>query len=254
MPEPLLDILFMDDDLVAVNKPPGIKVHRGRADRREKCYLLQRLRDQIGRRLYPVHRLDRPTSGVVVFGLSPGSSHEIAKCFSGKIVQKIYLAVVRGHVALDGLIDAPLNRVDDRGRRCEDLQPAVTRYRCLETAELPVAVSRHPTSRYSLVEVHPETGRMHQIRRHFRRISHPIIGDRQHGDNRHNRFFATDLGVGRMLLAAVELRLPHPRTGEPLRLVAPVDAPFHSIIDRMEWRQAVPVQWTPKTADGGIEG
>jgi tRNA pseudouridine65 synthase len=116
-----------------------------------------------------------------------------------------------------------------------------------------VAVSRHPTSRYSLVEIHPETGRMHQIRRHFTKISHPIIGDRQHGDNRHNRFFETGLGVRRMLLAAVELSLPHPRTGESLRLVAPVDDPFQLIIDRMAWRQAVPVQWTPRAGDGRKE-
>lgn len=237
------DILYLDRDLVAINKPTGIKVHRGRGDRNEKAYVLQSLRDQIGQRLLPVHRLDRPTSGVLVFALNQEAARRLARIFAQKLVEKTYLAVVRGFVEVEGMIDIPLKREDDRHRKCEDLLAAVTRYRCLAAAELDVYVSRHPTSRYALVEVLPETGRLHQIRRHFRHIAHPVIGDRRHGDNRHNRYFKESLGVDRLLLAAVELRLPHPVTGERLRLVAPVDAPFKSALHHLGWMDAVPHPW-----------
>jgi tRNA pseudouridine65 synthase len=237
------EILFLDEDMVAVNKPTGIKVHRARGDHGEPGYVLQRLRDQIGRRLYPVHRLDRPTSGVLVFGLRPDVTRILAGYFTGRVVEKTYLAVVRGYVEEQGCIDRPLNRVDAAGRKCPEQVPALTRFHRLAMAELPVAVSRHPTSRYSLVEVRPETGRMHQIRRHFRHISHPVIGDRRHGDNRHNRYFTETLGVGRMLLASVELRLPHPATGEKLHLVGTLDAAFRKALAHLGWVGAVPPHW-----------
>lgn len=237
------DILYQDDDVVAINKPTGIKVHRGRADRGEESYVLQGLRDQIGRKLFPVHRLDRPTSGVLIFALNRWSARKLAKSFLRKAVEKIYLAVVRGYAEENGSIDEALTREDDHGRKTGDRLPAFTRFRRLSTAELCVPVGRYATGRYSLVEVLPETGRMHQIRRHFRRISHPIIGDRRYGDSRHNRFFREDIGVDRMLLAAIELRLPHPRTGEYLKLVATVDGPFRSALNHMGWMDAVPSHW-----------
>ena len=210
MKAPPLEILYLDDWMVAVNKPAGMMVHRSRLEPRLPFYVLQLLRDRLGRKVYPVHRLDRPTSGVLLFGLHPEAARRLAAGFARKTIRKTYLTVVRGYLPLEGRIDVslkpdPLRQPDDSRRK-----EALTRYRRLAEVELPYPVGRYATCRYSLMEVLPVTGRMHQIRRHFRHISHPVLGDRKYGDNKHNRFLRDIFGCPRMLLAAVELRLPHP--------------------------------------------
>ena len=182
-----LDILFQDDALVVVNKPSGLLVHRSMIDRHETRFAMQMVRDQIGHHVFPIHRLDKPTSGVLIFALSSASAKTMGAQFQQKTIYKRYKAVVRGFAPELGVIDYPLKEeldkiADKKVRPNKPAQAAVTQYRCLATTELPIAIdARHPTSRYSLIEALPQTGRKHQIRRHMKHISHPIIGDAKHG-------------------------------------------------------------------------
>ena len=234
-----LNILFEDDYYVAVYKPAGLMVHRSRLKRTGR-FLLQQLRDRIRRPTFPVHRLDKPTSGVILFALSSEAAHLLASAFARKAVRKTYLAVVRGFMPEEGAVDQPLTRTIYRRKNEKTLRPALTRFRRLATAEVPVAVSRYATSRYSLIEAFPLTGRMHQIRRHLRHIAHPVIGDHRYGDNRHNRFFQTRLDCPRLLLTALELSFTHPYTGADITICAGIDDSFGSVIRKLKWQQAIP--------------
>jgi tRNA pseudouridine65 synthase len=225
----MLRIVYRDDWLVAVDKPPGLLVHRTPLARADD-FVLQRLRRQLGRRIYTIHRLDRPTSGVLLLALTPGLAAAVSRLFEERLVSKRYLAIVRGYLDDAGLIDYPLRGEDGSAPR-----PAVTRYRTLARVELPAAVGRYPTSRYSLAEVRPLTGRHHQIRRHFHHIFHPLIGDTTHGDGRHNRYFRQEMGAGRLLLHAHSLSLTHPHTGHPLDIAAPPDAEWRRLLVRLGW-------------------
>ncbi|MBD3620159.1 MAG: tRNA pseudouridine(65) synthase TruC [Chromatiales bacterium] len=234
------DILFQDDWLVAVHKPAGLLVHRSLIDRRETRFALQLVRDRIGRRVYPVHRLDKPTSGALLFALDPETARRLTAAFTAGAVQKTYLAVVRGHTPEAGVIDYALREEQDRMTDAladpdKAAQPAVTPWRRLATVELPHAVGRYPTARYSLLRLTPETGRKHQIRRHMKHIFHPVVGDTTHGDGRHNRFFREQLDSHRLLLAATGLALAHPHTGAPLAIEAPLAADFRQVLDRLGW-------------------
>lgn len=228
-----LNILYRDDWLVAVDKPTGLLVHRTPLARAE-TFALQLVRNQLRRRVYSVHRLDRPTSGVLLFGLAPESGAAMSRLFERRQVTKHYLGVARGWLETGGIIDYPLTDRPDAPPR-----PALTRYRSLAQVEIPVAVGRYPTSRYSLVEAIPETGRFHQIRRHFHHIFHPLIGDTTHGEGRHNRFFRDNLGVGRLLLHARSLAFPHPMTGKELRIEAALDAQWGNLLEALGWSQAI---------------
>ena len=239
----MFSILYQSDALVAINKPSGIKVHRGACDSRNETFVLQRLRDQIGKRLYPVHRLDRPTSGVLVFALTAGAARSLAKSFARQEVIKTYLAVVRGYTAEKGQIDHALTKDPQQKGADARRQTALTRYVRLDTVELPFAVGPYASSRYSLIRVRPQTGRMHQIRRHLCHLAHPVIGDRQYGDNKHNRSFKERWQCERLLLAATELTLPQPVTRIPLKMVAPISGPFAAVIRVLGWEQSLPSEW-----------
>jgi tRNA pseudouridine65 synthase len=239
-----MELLFADDHVAAFRKPAGLLVHRSPIARRENVFALQLARQQLGRPVWPAHRLDRPTSGVLLFGLTPEAARRLTEAFEARAVTKRYLAVVRGVPAAAGRIDHPLaerlDRVADRlARPDKEAQAAVTDYRLLAAAELPFAVGRYPSSRYALVEATPLTGRRHQIRRHFKHIFHPLVGDTTYGEGRHNRFFRDRFGCSRLLLAAVELVFPHPVGGEPVRVRSPLDAEFTGILDRLGWQDAL---------------
>jgi tRNA pseudouridine65 synthase len=245
---PVPDILYLDDHLVVIHKPADLLVHRSPIDRRETRFALQLVRDLIGRRVYPVHRLDRPTSGALLFGLTPAAAQMLCQSFIDGRVAKTYLAVVRGFTAAEGAIDYPLIEEPDRiadpfATPDKEAQAALTGYRRLAETELPFAVGRHPTSRYSLVEACPRTGRRHQLRRHFKHIFHPIIGDTKYGEGRHNRLFREAFGCHRLLLAAVELSFPHPASGRSLTVCTPPEESFARLIDQFAWREALPVRW-----------
>ncbi len=205
-------------NFVAVYKPPGMLVHRQHRSQTGP-FLLQWLRDRLGMRVFPIHRLDKPTSGLMVFGLCPESAAALSTQFRETLVEKLYLAIVRGHLHDDGLIDYALKPVRDRlsSRLSNEAQDARTRYRVLGRSELPTPVGRYSTARYSLLELAPETGRRNQLRRHMKHLFHPVLGDRKYGDRDHNRF-QEELGFRMLALCSIGLSVNHPTTGERLEL------------------------------------
>ncbi|WP_263282918.1 pseudouridine synthase [Marinobacter sp. F4216] len=226
--------LYRDEALLAVHKPAGLLVHRSPIDKHETEFALQYARSlNGGQHVYPLHRLDRPTSGVLVFARDPEVARTLGLNMMAGEVEKQYLAVVRGWPAASGVIDYPLrDEPEDRRRKHEEqaVRDALTRYRTLATTTLYVAIEKYSTSRYALVELEPKTGRKHQLRRHMKHVSHPIIGDANHGRGRHNRYFAERFGEGRLMLAATRIKLPHPETGEALVISAPLEASFRRVL------------------------
>ncbi|MFP5467620.1 MAG: pseudouridine synthase [Gammaproteobacteria bacterium] len=214
----MLDILYLDDYLAAVHKPPGLLVHRTGLDAGETRFALQMLRDQLGRPVWPVHRLDKGTSGVLLFALDALVARCLGESFqSGQNVRKLYQAIVRGWPAANGLIDHPLRRMpDDMRAGREEVQVAQTAWRTLVHLELPLPQNGFPTTRCARLELQPLTGRRHQLRRHLKHIAHPIIGDATHGKGPLNRALAEYLGIQRLWLHATQLELPHPANGQAL--------------------------------------
>ena len=219
----MLDILYLDDYLAIVNKPAGWLVHRTPLDKGESRFVLQALRDQIGQSVWPVHRLDKGTSGVLVFALSAEVARTLGQAFEGgEGLHKTYRAIVRGWPADAQLIDHPLKRMpDDMRSQREEVQSAQTRLRTLHRGELPIAQGDFATLRWAEVQLQPLTGRRHQLRRHMKHIAHPIIGDATHGKGPLNRAVAAHWGVGRLWLHALSLQLTHPVNGAVLTLEAP---------------------------------
>lgn len=242
-----LDIIYRDNFLVAINKPSGLLVHRSMIDRHETRFAMQMLRDQIGRHVYPVHRLDKPTSGALVFALSPEIAALMGDIFAEHRLQKTYLAIVRGvapdYLQLDYPLVEELDKYTDKNARTPEPKPAVTEFFKLADITLPYSVDKYPESRYSLVKCIPYTGRKHQIRRHLKHISHPIIGDAKHGKGNHNRFFQQTFGAHRLLLAATELKFIHPITQTEVILTAPLDNTMSQLIRRFGWYNALPNDW-----------
>jgi tRNA pseudouridine65 synthase len=230
-----LPILHRDERLVVVNKPSGLLVHRSVVDRRETRFAVQILRDQLGRRVHPVHRLDKGTSGALAFALDADAAREYSLAFAAGSVRKTYLAVVRGWPGVHGTIDRALAAVADDalGPQSPEPRPALTRYARLDAFELPVRVDRFPTSRYSLVELEPLTGRRHQLRRHLAGASHPIVGDSTYGKGRHNRLFAATFGVRRLLLACTRLEFPAVAGAPPRVVAAPLAPEFAALLDAL---------------------
>jgi tRNA pseudouridine65 synthase len=226
-------ILYRDAQLAAVHKPAGLLVHRS-AIAAADDYLLQRVRGLLGRRVYAVHRLDRPTSGVLLFALTPDAARDLSWQFERQLVRKRYLAVVRGWPEAEGRIDYPL---DDGGGRAP--RSAITDYRRLACTELPVAVGRYPSSRYALLQLNPRTGRFHQIRRHLHHIHHPVIGDTTHGEGRHNRLFRDRFGIRRLLLHAWSVGFEHPLDGRPVTITAPLGQDWLLLLRALDWGDAV---------------
>ena len=218
-------------------KPSGLLVHRTALASRATAFAVQRLRDQLGRPVYPAHRLDRATSGVLLFALEPAVHARLAAAFEAGAVEKRYLAIVRGWPAEELTIDHALSRLDEDagGAAGGPPRPARTHLVRLATAELPVRVDRYPTSRYALVALEPLTGRRHQLRRHLKHIDHPIIGDTTYGQGRHNRLFRERFGASRLLLHALGLALAHPLTGERLTIVAPPPPDFAAVAAALGW-------------------
>ena len=231
----MLEILFQDESLVAINKPSGLLVHRSPIDQYETRFAMQMTRDQIGQHVFPVHRLDKPTSGVLLFALSSEVASLLTKQFTATTVNKTYWAVVRGYTNDNGVVDSDLQEewdkmTDSLVDKDKAAQSAITHYNRLATTELPYPVGRYETARYSLVSLQPKTGRKHQLRRHMKRIFHPIVGDTSHGDGKQNAFLREQFGLARLMLHARSMGLKHPVTGEDLLIEARVSEDFVSIL------------------------
>jgi len=225
-PIPELNILYQDEELVAINKPHGLLVHRSRIASDAQVFALQLLRDQIGQPVYPAHRLDRKTSGVLLFAKSKPTNAYLQSQFREQKVTKVYHALLRGFVPSEGRINYALKKE-------AKIQEAQTDYRCLVQYELPLPFGKFPTSRYSLVELRPQQGRYHQLRKHTAHIFHPIIGDRPHGCNKQNRLWKEHFQMDKMLLHAHSLSLHLPNE-QLLDIKAPYSNTFSRVLTTLE--------------------
>ena len=223
-----MEILFQDEHLIAVNKPAGLLVHRSSIAKDATEFALQKTRDFVGKEVHPIHRLDRKTSGVLLFTFDKNTLHSMQNLFNEGKVRKEYHAIVRGFTDDSGKIDYAL--VNDKGLT----QSARTIYTTHKKWEITKSFGRYKTSRYAYVHVFPETGRMHQIRKHFAHIFHPIIGDRPHGCNKQNRFFKREFNLMEMLLHAKSYSFEHPVTSDKIIIQAPLRNEFMRIVSLLD--------------------
>ncbi|MBK9291909.1 MAG: pseudouridylate synthase [Bacteroidetes bacterium] len=215
-----LQILYDDGGLVAVNKPHGLLVHRSAMAGDAQEFALQMVRSLTGRMVYPAHRIDRKTAGVLLFTTTRELNSLMQQAFMLRRVEKTYHAVLRGWLPESGTIEYALK--SESGQ----LQDAVTHYKCVARSEMPWPSAGFSSSRYSFAEVVPHTGRMHQIRRHFAHIFHPVLGDVKHGCNKQNRLLREQIGLNIMLLHARSLGFVHPLTGQQVQIEAPYQPDF----------------------------
>lgn len=214
-----LDILYRDEWLVAVNKPAGHLVHPADEPREDDLVAMKILRDQIGQHVYNIHRLDRPTCGVLLFGIDRTVARALHRALERHEVQKSYLAVVSGcapaapwdcHEALQKDEASPVREAHTSFRRLASVCPAAMRH--------------EPPSTLSLVEAIPHTGRYHQIRRHLLQAGLPIVGDFRYAGIEPSQRLGELLGTGgRMLLQSRSLSFRHPATGLATTIEAPTD-------------------------------
>lgn len=267
--KPHLKILYQDEYLVAVDKPAGLFVHRSFMDKDEIYFALQLVRDQIGQYVYPVHRLDRPTSGVLLFALTKEVAQKMNAAFANKSsaasndkiaveltlehseheqnkaaeLTKTYYALVRGHLAvtaqnelIDYALKEKLDKLGDKNvSRDKAPQAAQTYYQVIKQASLPIALGKFDSIRYSLVKLQPITGRRHQIRRHLAHLRHPIIGDINYGDNKQNPFFIKHFGFKRLMLIAKSLSFIHPVTAQKITITAEFDQQWQQVFNTLAW-------------------
>jgi len=236
----MLEILYQDENLIAINKPSGLLVHKSMIDRHETEFAVQMLRDQIGQYVYPLHRLDKPTSGVLLFALDKEMAKDMSEIIQARETQKEYVAIVRGTTYEKDEINYPLKEIldkmtDSKANQDKEAQEAITQYKRLNTIELPFAVGKHETTRYSLIKLSPQTGRKHQLRRHMKHIFHPIVGDTTHGDLRHTKFFRKEFDSHRLLLHAFSLSFKHPISNEEIVIKAGFDETFRILFEKFYW-------------------
>lgn len=230
----VLDILYQDEHLVIVDKPSGLLVHRSIIDRHETRFAMQMVRDQIGQHVYTVHRLDKPTAGILIFALSPEAAKLMSQTIEVHQVEKRYLAIVRGYAPEQVEIEHPLKEkldkiADKKARQDKPPQEALTHARKLHQLEIPLPVGKYPTARYSLMLLKPITGRRHQLRRHMSHLRHPILGDVNYGDNKHNRFARESCNFKGLALWSHQIRFEHPVTKQEIVLRAKVEPRFAAL-------------------------
>ncbi|MDB2562924.1 tRNA pseudouridine(65) synthase TruC [Sulfurimonas sp.] len=228
-----LEVIYRDKYYIAINKPSGLLVHKSMIDRHEIYFAMKMLRDQIGQWVYPIHRLDKPTSGVLLFALDSHSARLMSEEFKEKKIQKTYIAIVRGYIQEDGFIDYPLSvkldKIADKDASItKEAEEAQTRYKRLATVELDQAVGRYEKTRYSLVALYPQTGRKHQLRRHMKHLSHHILGDTKYGRGEHNKMVRKHYNCHRLMLHASFLEFTHPYTEKIILLEAGLDETWES--------------------------
>ena len=231
----LLEVIYQDAELVAINKPSGLLVHRSPIDKHETRFAVQELRNQLGQHVYPLHRLDKPTSGVLVFALSREAASFYGQQFQGHQIKKTYWALVRGYGPQNMAIDHELrDEADDYAgiNTVGEPKQALTHVKCLKQFEIPLRVDRYATTRLSLMQCEPVTGRKHQIRRHLKHIGHPIVGDSRHGKGLLNRACERYFSAGRLWLACTQVILTA-RQGQPLVIEAPLATDFEGVLRQL---------------------
>ncbi len=236
----MLEIIYQDEYFVAVNKPAGMLVHRSWLDKHETQFVMQTLRDQIGQHVFPLHRLDRPTSGVLIFALSSEVASQVMPMFANHEMEKTYHAIVRGWILEEGRLDYPLKVeldkiADKHASQQKEAQEAVTDYKPLAKVEVPYSTGKFPTTRYCLMELKPLTGRKHQLRRHMAHLRHPIVGDTTHGDGKHNKLFREAYSSHRLLLHSSSLKFVHPFTHQEVLINANIDETWQRLYHEFGW-------------------
>ena len=227
-----MDIIYEDKALIVVNKPPNLLVHHSHYARNiHEESLVQQLRGYLGAKVFPVHRLDRKTSGLLVFAKSAEIANSLQSQFEAQLVQKVYFALVRGFVSESGNIDQPVKHAE-RGI----YQDAVTYYQPIEQIEADFAVAPYATARYTLLKLSPKTGRMHQLRKHMNKFSHPIIGDPKYGNRHHNHAFIDRFGVSNLFLHAGFLQLEHPETEEKVEFQSDFPEFWQEVLSKLGFK------------------
>jgi len=235
-----LTIVYQDDFIVAIHKPAGLLVHRSPIDKHETQFAVQITRDIIGQKVFPIHRLDKATSGLLLFALDSKTARHLSDQFMNHTIQKTYHAICRGWAEESGYIDHALKYKRDKiaeklKREQLEPQPAQTAYTTLATTTVDHSIGKYEQQRYSLLELKPKTGRKHQLRRHMNHIRHPIIGDVRYGDRHHNHFFNDWLEQHRLYLAATSLTFTHPDSNKPITLKAPFENSFAKALDHLDF-------------------
>ncbi|MEX1001408.1 MAG: pseudouridine synthase [Crocinitomicaceae bacterium] len=212
-----MKVIYEDNDLIAVNKPPNLIVHHSHYARNIKeISLVQQLREYTSASIFPVHRLDRKTSGLLIFAKDKVTAKHLQDQFEAQTVEKTYLALVRGFVTTSGKVDTPVKN-EESGK----YSPALTFYEPIEQLEVNIPVPPYSTARYSLIALFPKTGKMHQLRKHMNKISHPIIGDPKYGNRHHNQMFQERLHHAELFLHACSIRFIHPSTNIIVNFTVP---------------------------------
>ena len=228
----MIDVLFEDDYCLIVNKPNNVLVHHSYYSRNIKDdSLLQLLTKQFdGQKFYPVHRLDRKTSGIILLVKEKEYVSKFQGLFTAKIIQKKYYAVVRGFVTDFGEIDTPIKNPDTG-----IYKEALTLYKKVSQIELNIPVLPYSTARYSILELEPKTGRMHQLRKHLNKIAHPIIGDHKYGNRHHNQMFETEFGIDYLFLHAFKLDFIHPYSNEFIHIKLKPPEFWTDLFQKINW-------------------
>ncbi len=228
-----LEIIYEDAYLLCVSKPNNVLVHHAHHSRNvaDEDSLLQLIENELGIKAYPIHRLDRKTSGIIMLAKETKYVSKFQELFTNNEIQKTYFGVVRGYSPDSKTIDSPV-----KGRDANVHKEALTHLRTLEKITLDIPVKPYDSSRYSLVELAPKTGRMHQLRVHSNKISHPLIGDSKYGDKNHDVMFDENFGWTNMFLHAGKLEFTHPFSSEALVLKATFPKDWIALFDKFSWK------------------
>lgn len=228
-----IEIIYQDEYCILVNKPNNVLVHHAHHSRNksDEDSLLQLLKNQLGHKYYPIHRLDRKTSGIILLATKTEFVSKFQELFTQDQIQKTYYGVVRGHAPESRIIDSPV-----KGRDADVYKEAETHLRLLEKITLEIPVKPYDTSRYSLVELQPKTGRMHQLRIHMSKISHPLINDAKYGDKNHDLMYEAEFGWGNLFLHAGSLTFKHPFTQKELLVKGSFSNDWISLFEKFQWK------------------
>ncbi|MHB0755353.1 pseudouridine synthase [Polaribacter sp. M15] len=227
-----LEIIFEDDYLLCLSKPNNVLVHHAYHSRNvaDEASLLQIIKNETDLKVYPIHRLDRKTSGIILLAKEKEYVAKFQELFTNDVIQKTYFGVVRGFSPDVKTIDSPV-----KGRDANVHKDALTELKTLANITLDIPVKPYDSSRYSLVQLSPKTGRMHQLRVHMNKISHPLIGDAKYGDKNHDVMYAENFGWQNLFLHAGKLEFTHPFTSEKLILQASFPKNWLALFDEFDW-------------------